>query len=588
MAHHDGPTYDERDYLRQLAERLRAAPHGGRGAMIDSAAGFLGITRQSLYAKLKAIGWKSGRKPRTDRGDSAVSTDEVLAVATIMRSSRRANGKALLPVGDAIKVARANGLLEREVAPATMLRLMRKERLHPAQQAQPRPHVRMRSLHPNHVWQLDASICVLYYLRNGSMSVMDQRRFNERKPRDLAKIVNNRVLRYAVTDHTSGALYARYYLTPGEDQDTLFDFLMCAFQRREEGLMFGVPMMLVWDAGSANQAHGIRNLLTNLAVRHWPHVPGNPRAKGQIEVSHNIIERKFEGRLPFMRTESIEQLNGHLDTWLRDFNGNHVHSRTRATRWAVWQQIRQEELRICPPVEICRELLLAKPQERRVNGDLSIEFTCRGYPRASYSVAHIPTVQVGERVEVTYNPYRLPNVFVVQAGEDGSPRYYECTPDAEVRHGMLVDSPVFGESYRAPPDTLTDIARKELNQRAYGERDTIDADNAKAKGRLAMGGTIDPFKDVRERAAQVPAYMQRRGTELTVPNPVQTEIKPLTHVEALFELRARLGQPLSVEQSALVARLYPDGVPHDAVDGLFEAITAPESTQERPRLVAVK
>lgn len=588
MVMQHGHTFDERDYLRGLADRLRAASHGARGKIIEGAAELLGITRQSLYAKLKTVGWSSGRKPRTDRGDSDIPRDEVMAVATIMRSSLRANGKMLLPMKDAIEIALANGALSRRVSATTMTRLMRQHRVHPQQLALATPHSRMRSLHPNHVWQFDVSICVLYRLRNGKVNVMDERKFNARKPLNLAEIMNQRVLRYAVADHTSGAVYARYYLAAGEDQGTLFDFLMRAFQRREEGLMYGVPMMMVWDAGSANQSHAIQNLLTHLAVRHWAHRPGNPRAKGLIEVTHNIIERKFEGRLAFTRIDSIDDLNAHLDVWLRDFNGTAIHRRHGATRWAMWQRIRQEELRLCPPVELCRELLIAAPQERTVNGNLSIDFKCPGYPRARYSVAQIQSLQVKDRVVVTFNPYRLPNIFVVAEDQDGLLRYHECTPYAEDIYGMEIGSPIFGERYRAPADTAADAARKDVNERAFGERDTLDADNAKAKGRIAMDGKIDPFKDLRDRADQVPAYLQRRGTELTVPNPVATELKPLTHVEALFELRARLGQALTVEQSALVARLHPDGVPHDALDDLLQAIQHPEPTQERPRLVAIK
>lgn len=580
--------FDQQDYLRDLAARLKRAGHGQRGRLVDEAAAYLDISRQALYTKLRGVGWTSGRKLRTDKGDSVVMRSEVIAVSAIMRSSQRANGKILLPVEDAIEIALANGELCQRVSAATMLRMMRLHNCHPAQLVAAAPHVEMRSLHPNHVWQLDASVCVLYYLRNGAMSVMDERKFNARKPRDLAKIVNQRVLRYAVTDHTSGAVHARYYLTAGEDQATLFEFLMHAFQRREEGLMHGVPSMLVWDAGSANMAHGIQNLLTGLAVRHWTHVPGNPRAKGQVEVMHNVIERKFEGRLSFLRIGSIDELNAHLDTWLRDFNGNAVHSRHGATRWAMWQRIRQEELRLCPPVEICRELLFARPQERTVAGNLSIEYTCKGFPRARYSVAHVPGVRVKDKVMVTFNPYRLPNLFVLAADEDGSTRYHECIPYAEDVYGMAVDSPVFGERYQAPADTVADTARKEINERAYGERDTLDADAAKAKGRIAFDGKIDPMKDVQERAAQVPAYMQRRGTELHVPNPVQTELKPLTHVEALFELRARLGRSLSTDEAARVARDYPDGVPHESLESLVEAIRNPAlDTPARPRLVAV-
>ena len=577
------------DYLRGIVRELTAAGHGGRGDIIGRASAFLGLSKQSLYVRLRSVGWSSGRKLRTDKGDSDVAESEVLAVAAVMRSSRRANGKTLLPVPDAIDIALANELLSTRVTPTTMLRLMRRYHCHPAQLAQPEPHVDLRSLHPNHVWQLDASVCVLYRLRNGKVNVMDHRKFNERKPRDLAAIINERVLRYAVTDHTSGALYARYYETAGEDQLTLFEFLMAAFNQRPEGLMHGVPAMLVWDKGSANIAHGIQNLLTSLAVRHWTHLPGNPRAKGQVEGVHNVIERKFEGRLSFVRIDCINVLNAHLDTWLRDFNGNAIHSRHGSTRWGVWQTIREDQLRLCPPLATCRDLMISKPQPRTVAGNLTISFKYRGYAAGQYYVGDIDTLRVGDVIDVSVNPYRAPNIFVVMKDDAGAVRYHECQPVAEDRFGFAVDGPVIGERFNAKPDTNADSARKRINDLAYGERETLAADNAKVKGRLAFDGAIDPFKNIEERAAQVPAFMQRRGTELHTPSPAHVDLKPLSHVEALYELRAKLGRPLARDEAALVAQRYPDGVPYEDLDALHALLLNPNAEdQPRPRLVAVK
>lgn len=576
-------------YLTRLHERLASADHGRRGEIIAEAATWLGCSRQAVYGKLRGVGFSSGRKLREDRGDSIVSRDEVFATAAILAASWRANGKQLLAMGDAIDVAVANGVLKTRVSESRLLRLMRRYGCHPAQLQRQSSHVTMRSLHPNHVWQLDASICVLYRLRNGQTSVMDSRKFNERKPRDLAAILNERLLRYAVTDHTSGAVFARYYQAAGEDQHTLFEFLMAAFHAREDGQMHGVPALLVWDAGSANQAHAIQALLTALAITHWPHKPGNPRAKGQIECTHNVIERKFEGLLAFVKTESVEELNARLDRWLRDFNGTFIHTRHGHTRWGVWQQIREDQLRLCPPVELCRDLLYAKPQERLVSGALTISFTCKGYPAAEYSVADVPGVRAGEKVTVMVNPYRAPNVFIVGQDESGAVRYYESEAIAEDRFGFPVASPVFGERYASLPDTDVDAARKEVLDIAYGERDRSDAATARAKGRVAFDGKIDPFKHLDDRAGQVPAFIQRRGTELHVPNPAQVELKPLSHVEALYELRARLGRALSREEAALVSERFPDGVPEAELDTLVQAITNPSPTdQERPRLVAVK
>jgi len=140
-----------------------------------------------------------------------------------------------------------------------------------------------------------------------------------------------------------------------------------------------------------------------------------------------------------------------------------------------------------------------------------------------------------------------------------------------------------------------DIARKCANERAFGERDTLDATAAKAKGAIAFDGAIDPFADLREKAEKTPAYMQRRGTEIHLANPAHVELKPLDLVEALFELRARFGRSLEQAEREAVQAWFPDGVQPEELDGLVArieqlstAVGAPPTFPETPRLVAVK
>ncbi|HEY4145194.1 hypothetical protein [Pinirhizobacter sp.] len=579
----------EIDYVRALAARLDRARRGEAGELVTQAMHWLGgVSRPTVYARLRELaGWTSGRKVRTDKGDSRVGEPEIKAVAGILRAAQRQNGKELLSVTDAIDMALANGMLNERVSSETMLRLMRQHDCHPRQLARPDPHVDMRSLHPNHVWQLDASVCVLYYLRNGRMGVMDERKFNVRKPRDLAKVSNQRLLRYAITDHYTGDVLCRYYNVSGEDQRTLFEFLMWAMQGSEAHVMRGVPWMLVWDAGSANQSHAIGALLTALMIRHWAHKPGNPRAKGQVEGVHNVIERKFEGRLTFTRIDSVEQLNGEMDIWLRAFNGTAIHSRHKHTRDGMWQTIRQEQLRLCPAEDLCRTLLHSRPEARRVKGNLTVQFAAKGYEPAVYSVEHVPNLRVGDSVMVAVNPYRAPCIFVLGENEDGSTRYVECEPIARDQAGFFVTAPTFGESYAAKPDTPVDTARKDLNELVYGERETLDAAAARTKGRIAFNGALDPFKDIREAAKNAPSHIQRRGTDLDVPNPVHVELKPLSHVDALYALKARLDRVITKDEAVAVREWYPDGVPEIELDALVQRIAASVLPLPRPRLSVV-
>lgn len=586
----------EQDYVRSVAARLDAARHSERADIVREAIRMLGVERDAVYARLHKVGWTSGRKLRSDKGDSRVSETEVRMVASMMLASQRATGKILLCAEDAIDMALANGVLSTRVSGTTMLRLMQRYGCHPDQMQRPSPHVQMRSLYPNHVQQLDSSVCVLYRMKNGRARLIDERKFNARKPADLAKILNERVLRYALTDHFTGNVIARYYIASGEDQRTLFDFLMWSFHAQPGRVMHGVPWMLVWDAGSANQSHAIGNLLTALGVRHWAHKPGNSRAKGQVERVHDIIEHKFEGRLTFTCIESIEQLNAELDIWLRAFNGTNKHSRHGHARDGFWQTIRADQLRLCPPLETCAVLMHSKPELRTVSGNLTITFRPRGRDalRNTYSVAAVPNVRSGEQVAVVVNPYRMPAIYVVAQDEDGSTRYFECEPLARDAAGFLLHgSAVFGESYAAHADSDVDTSRKDANEVAFGERDTKDALAAKAKGRVAFEGRIDPFKDVREKAEATPQFIQRRGTEIDLPNPAHVELKPMSVTDVLFALRARFNRPLERAETEAVQAWFPEGLPEEQFDSLVErleqlgnATGAPPATT--PRLVAVR
>ena len=76
--------------------------------------------------------------------------------------------------------------------------------------------------------------------------------------------------------------------------------------------MHGVPFILYTDKGCANTSGLFKNLLERLDVTFIPHATGNSRAKGQVENGNNIVETQFEGRLRFIKIESLEQLKPSL------------------------------------------------------------------------------------------------------------------------------------------------------------------------------------------------------------------------------------------------------------------------------------
>ena len=574
---------DELRHFDHVAQQLSEAPRGQKGQIVARAAQFLSCSKDRVYRGLKAAGWDAQRQRRRDRGVSQVSREEAAMVASIMRQSTRDTGKRLLSIEDAVEIAIANptsGVTTRASAD-TYARVMREHGLHPDQVTRATPFTQMRSQHPNHVHQFDVSVCALYYQDKGGLAVMDEKRFYKNKPQNVAKVVNQRVLRYLITDHYTGAFYVEYFQAAGEDQETLFEFLMRAWPERDHphDPFHGVPHMMVWDAGSANQSHLIRNLLDQLQVEHWAHTPGQPRSKGQVERTHDLVERGFEGRLSLMKVESLEALNTAAHAWMRHFNATQRHTRTRSTRYGLWQTIRSDQLRVCPPRELCEQLLSTKPQQRKVKGDLTISFAIKGFEPANYSVESLEGVRVGEMITVSVNPYRAPNVFVSLEGEQAK---VECVPLERDIAGFYLDSPIFGNSYAAKPDTDVDTNRKAMDKATYGVETQQEVDKARSKRQIPFNGAIDPISYL--AAETLPSYMARRGKPLELAQYVAPSLAPMPVIEALKRLREQLGRTLTPDESDLVRASYPDGVPEEALEDLAQQLNAPVRTRPVARV----
>ncbi|NDV21047.1 transposase, partial [Pseudodesulfovibrio sp. JC047] len=167
----------ELDTLRDLAHRLDEAGHGKRKPLVKQVSELLNCSEQTVYRKLKQVGWKSGRKRRKDAGKISVSEDTAKVVAHLMHKATRDNGKRIMHMTDARNIVRDSGFADADVSTTTLSRAMRRYRCHPDMLAQGKAHVHMRTLYPNHCWQVDPSMCVLFYLPKGGLSVMEESKF---------------------------------------------------------------------------------------------------------------------------------------------------------------------------------------------------------------------------------------------------------------------------------------------------------------------------------------------------------------------------------------------------------------------------
>ena len=221
--------------LNAIAAQLGQLPHGGKSAYLKSEAQKLGMSVAKLYKLLEQVMIKPRRKKRSDAGKTALELSDAQMISALIMETMRKNGKRLMTVERAVEMLVAN----REIDPtrvdketgevitlstSTIIRALKLYKLHPDQLLQPAPVTSLQSLHPNHVWQIDASLCVLFYLptsgKDTGLRMMKADEFYKNKPKNVAKIEQDRVWRYVISDHCSGCLFV-WYVFGGENSENL-------------------------------------------------------------------------------------------------------------------------------------------------------------------------------------------------------------------------------------------------------------------------------------------------------------------------------------------------------------------------------
>lgn len=559
-----------------------AAGHGNKEAIYIEACQRLGMTRPTLMRKIKEAAVKPARKQRADAGDVSLPREEAVKISAALMESLRKNNKRLLSIGQAVSMLRANGEIRAEridpetgeclpLSDSAIARALRGYALHPDQLLRAAPAVELQSLHPNHVWQIDASLCVLYYLKaktekETGLQVMEAKKFYKNKPANLKRIENDRVWSYEVTDHNSGQIFVNYVLGAESAANLAESFILAVEALADDPYkLHGVPYILMMDMGSANTSGAFKNLCRRLQVEALPHAPENARATGQVENARNIIERSLESKLRFSPVRSLDELNAKARKWARWYNATMVHSRHGKTRLQQWMTITQEQLRIVD-ANLARKLLTTEPERRKVSDQLTVQFGGQ-----EFDVRGIARVMVGEWLNVTYSPYQPNAALVVDTDEQG---HETLTPIPLVERndaGFRRDANVIGEDYRRHADTLADTNRKEVERVAMDAATDTEAEAARKAKALPFGGRIDPWKEVEQ--TELPTILPRRGTGLAMTT--ATSAAPaaiLTHFQAATELLRR-GITLDVDKNRQIASLYPDGVPDTELDNLVQRLT---------------
>lgn len=577
--------------LVSVAQQLRTTGHGERSEICKQAAEQLGVSLSTFYRQLKqyTATSRATRKQRADAGQSALTLDEAKLLSGVVMESSRANNKRLYALEDAVDALRANGLIlaadvnqaTGEIKPLSVSAISRAlyaYGLHPEQLSQPDPHTSMRSLHPNHVWQIDASLCVLYYLRptakaNG-LHVMPHDEFYKNKPRNLQSIMADRVWSYEIVDHASGWIYVEYVMG-AESGINLTSVLINALQERGGAdVMHGIPKILYMDPGSANTSAMALNLCRALGIQAIAHAAGNARATGSVEKARDIIERKFESGLRFRPVADLAELNALAAEWRAVFNATAKHRRHGQNRSAVWLTIRADQLIKAPSVEVCRELATASPEERKVSSALQVSFQ-----GDKYSVADVPGVMVGQKVLITRNPWRDDSAQVIARDEDGHETIYVIPRIVRNDIGFDVSDPVFGESYARPAATDAQKAKAAIEQIMTATDTPAEAESARKAKTIPLQGKFNPYKSTED--ANLPEYMPRRGTEHGLRTPTVVA-ETLTVLQIAKALRNNMADRWVPEHFKWLQKHYPQGAKEDELPVIEQQLRNP-----RPALKVV-
>lgn len=562
--------------LVDVAREVETASQGAKSAIIRRASHELCMSYATLYRKLKAVSVQAPRKRRTDAGQYALTEEEALYVSAYLLESMRRNGKRLASILTAVEALRSNGFIRAghidpdtgeftPLAASTIARALRGYGLHPDQLMRATPKQQLRSLHPNHVWQIDPSLCVLYYLpRDTQLRCMPHDEFYKNKLDHVARVVNARVWRYVIVDHTSGAFYLEYVHGAESGQNLSHCFINAMQQRGPHDPLYGRPFIVMVDPGSANTGAVFRNLCMGLGVELLVNEPGKPWAKGSVEKHNDIVEREFEQGLKFREVTSLEALNAVAWEWMRHFNGTRKHSRTNRTRYAVWQLIRPDQLVTVPGVDVLRELAVSAPEERVVENTLQIRYRGR-----QFDVSEVPGVMVGEKLLIARNAFREDGAQVIVFDAEGRQTFHQVEPIALDEFGFKLDGAVLGQSYKRHKISAAEKASDRVEMLLM-EAGTPDEAKARRKARhIAFGGKLNPYKDVAD--TPLPHYLPKRGTELALQAPV-VETPSLSVIEVARRLKPELGDLWDAEAYAWVQRSYPEGACEDDLPAIESAI----------------
>lgn len=329
------------DLLLRAIHDWEQAPHGSKGAVLAERLPLLGMTAATFHRQRARMGFRTERKPRSDRGrvreaDRAAWVEQVMALkySTI-------KGVRSLATEDAVRLAVQWGRVPAAAAAmplGTINRIAREHGLLPT----PRRESRFEAPWANYMHQVDASGSEHFFPKRaaGTDWVLGVR---PGQLKNKEKLENLRVWCWGLADDFSGARMARYVVSPGESALDGIKFLQWCWEKNpEHHPLEGIPDNLYMDNGALAKTKAFRRFVGEIGVNVITHEPYRPMATGKVESGWKDQWKRFEAlflRGPARRRKeweiSLTELNQELARFRRESN-RRAHRRLSASKEGAW------------------------------------------------------------------------------------------------------------------------------------------------------------------------------------------------------------------------------------------------------------
>jgi len=565
------------DVKRQLVDALRGLTGAERAETVRAYATTYGISKQAISAITRKAGLRASAT-RQDRGRSSLSRDEALKVATLLKISRRMDGRIPMTVKQAERLLRRTEQITADVGYGTICRELRRHGMSKADLKRPKPYRSRATAHPNAEWQIDFTACHQWYFDDGGIfrerDVMTA--LHKNHPAEFRQI-RRHLWRIALVDHYSGAFFFQYVYASGETAQDAIEFLIAAMQPKAHAayIFHGIPDLVLADKGSFAKAQSAKAFCRAFKIDLRTHMPGNPQAKGSVEELHGFLE-EFDAGLRLKPPRNEDELNRRAFdhcvevNCLRPFR-EAIDPRGR-TRMQWWSEIQPEQLFVPPTPEACRAIIRAGRQPRQVGHNGRVK-----YERRFYLVPD--TNAWGGWVEVAYDPRAYPEVEVTWKDQtDGHALAVWRLKPLQVLGGFLEDSVRPGE-IRKPAATITQRAIGEMEQVAQGWGITWKGTGDK---RIAVGPKAEtPTPTWFEGVGDAADKLVTRPTPGTLRAPTDPAAeRRVTVMGLLGELAESLGRPLTRAENARIRAAWPEGCRMSDIDEVLNQLTGGD--QPRP------